>query len=76
MTAVMSKLQNNSRSRHGVTGCVFEDIQVSRIVDSVYCAEYLLCCLDWRISANGFSDTVGGLYREGGHVMLMDHPGH
>ena len=34
--------------------------------NSGYCAEYLLCCLDWRISANGFSDTVGGLYREGG----------
>ena len=76
MTAVMSKFQNNSRSRHGVTGCVYEDQMRTYKQNSGYCAEYLLCCLDWRISANGFSDTVGGLYREGGHVMLMDHPGH
>ena len=80
--AVLSRFQNNIRSRQGgVTGCVYENIQVEySIVDIVqsicyaaWIGEYLVMDL-----ATLLGDVHCTLHREGGggHVMLMDHPGH
>ena len=78
--AVLSRFQNTIRSRHGVTGCVYENIQVEySIVDIVqsicyaaWIGEYLVMDL-----ATLLGDVHCTLHREGGgHVMLMDHPGH
>ena len=67
--AVLSRFQNTIRSRHGVTGCVYENIQVEySIVDIVqsicyaaWIGEYLVMDL-----ATLLGDVHCILHREGG----------